>query len=132
MEIYLKDFKKNKGLNKDYLNSLEFRKELPKDYVQLFEEFNGGEGFIGEEYFVMHRAEKVIDINKEYGIEKFDSEIFLIGNNGSGEAIGIDLRNGKTEYILIPYLFEYNAIIKLADRINGLFKRIYERGYFGT
>ena len=132
METYLKDFNRNKGLNGEYLNSLELRNDLPKDYIELFNKFNGGEGFIADEYLVIHKAEDVNRINKEYGIENFDAEIFLIGNNGNGEAIGIDLRNKKSEYILIPYLFEHNAIIKLAENINGLFKRIYEKGYFET
>jgi hypothetical protein len=130
MEIYLRDFSQNKGMSEKSLNSLELRNDLPKDYLELLQKYNGGEGFIAEEYLVLHKAEEIKRLNKEYGIENFDTKIFLIGNNGNGEAIGIDLRNEKTEYILIPYSFEYKSIIKLAENINGLFKRIYEKGYF--
>ena len=130
MEIYLKEFNRNKPLEIDFFNSLDLRSDLPKDYINLFQEFNGGDGFIANEYLVIHKAEKVKEINKEYEIEKFDTKIFLIGNNGAGEVIGIDLRNEKPEYILIPYTFENKAIIKLADSITNLFKRIYEKGYF--
>ena len=132
MEIYLKKFNGNTGLEKASLDSLGLRMDLPKDYVELFQKFNGGEGFIGEEYVVLHKAEDVENINTECGIQQFDSNIFLIGNNGAGEAIGIDFRNEKPVYILIPYIFDYDAIIKLAENTDGLFKRIYESGYFGT
>ncbi len=132
MEIYLNEFKRNTGLEKATLDSIGLRMDLPNDYVELFQKFNGGEGFIGKEYVVLHKAEDLQNVNAECGIQEFDSKIFLIGHNGAGEAIGIDLRNGKTVYILIPYLFEYDAIIELADNVNGLFKRVYEDGYFET
>ncbi|CAM4417928.1 SMI1/KNR4 family protein [Zobellia nedashkovskayae] len=132
MEICLKEFNGNTGLEKATLDSLGLRMDLPKDYVELFQKFNGGEGFIGEEYVVLHKAEELENVNAECGIQQFDSKIFLIGNNGAGEAIGIDFRNEKPVYILIPYIFDYDAIIRLAENTDGLFKRIYENGYFST
>jgi hypothetical protein len=132
MEVYLKEFNRNEGIDKATLDSIGLRMDLPKDYVELFNGFNGGEGFIGKEFVVIHKAEAVLQINMESGIQEFDSEIFLIGHNGAGESIGFDLRNGKSDYILIPNIFEYDAIIRLAENMNGLFKHIYENGYFGA
>ena len=130
-EEYLVGFQKNSGLEESQLKLLEFPIELPEDYINLLKIFNGGEGEIGEEYLVLHQAEKLNDINADYKIAEFDANLFIIGSNGSGELIAIDARNKNPSYISIPYIFEYDAIIELSTNIEDLFKRIYEEGYFG-
>ncbi len=46
MEIYFKKFKRNTRLDKEYVYALELRKNLPKDDIELSEEFNDSEGFL--------------------------------------------------------------------------------------
>tara|TARA_R110001583_G_C5332668_1_gene378502 strand:+ start:68 stop:475 length:408 start_codon:yes stop_codon:yes gene_type:complete len=129
---YLEEFEKNAGIEPENLNSLKFTIEIPQDYLEFLKEFNGGEGDVGEEYLVLHKAEELNEINTDYEIAEFDPKIFIIGSNGSGELIAIDTRKNSPIYILIPSIFEYDAIIELASDVNGLFKRIFTEGYFGT
>ena len=78
------------------------------------------------------RREELNEINKDYEIAEFDPNIFIIGSNGSGELIAIGRSKNSLIYILIPYIFEYDAIIELASDVDGLFKKIFKEGYFGT
>ena len=80
---------------------------------------------------MLHQAEKLNDINADYKIVEFDTSLFIIGSNGSGQLIAIDARNTNPSYLLIPYIFEYDAIIELSTNVEDLFKQIYEEGYFG-
>lgn len=127
---YLKEFNRNPSANEKMISKLNFLKKLPNDYIELIKEFNGGEGLIGDEYLILYRANELERINTEYKIKEFDSQIFIIGSNGGGEVLAIDTRNKKTKYILIPLLFEYDAIIELGDNWIELIKVIYKNGFF--
>ena len=129
---YLIDFEKNSGIEENHLNSLQFPVQLPNDYLDLLKNFNGGNGTVGEEYLILHKVEELIKINKDYKIAEFDNKFFIIGSNGSGELIALDTRKKNPIYVLIPYIFEYDAIIELSNNVEGLFQRIFEKGYFGT
>mgnify|MGYP003626296418 CR=1 FL=1 len=127
---YLAEFNSNSGITTESLISLKLPKRLPTDYIEFLKKFNGGEGFVGEEYLVLEKAEKLLERNKNYKIEEFDKNIFLIGGNGAGEGVAIDFRNDKPRYILIPLIFEYDAILYLGKNIKELFEQIYENGFF--
>ncbi|SMC87895.1 SMI1/KNR4 family protein [Cellulophaga tyrosinoxydans] len=127
---YLKEFEGNSGITSEKLSFLKLPERLPEDYIELLKQFNGGEGEVGEEYLVLHKADELIEINKDIEIAKFDKNIFVIGSNGGGEFVAIDFRNEKPIYILIPFIFEYDAIIELGSNIDELFERIYTVGFF--
>lgn len=129
LDKYLLKFNKNTGIKPEKLNVLEFKISLPQNYFDLLTAFNGGEGEVGNNYLWLYKAE---ELNESYNSAEFDSKIFIIGNNGSGEFIEIDARNNNFTYILLPMIFEYEAIIELSSDINELFKHIYEYGYFGN
>ena len=93
---YLTEFEKNTGIEQNQLKSLKFPIELPEEYINLLKIFNGGEGDVGEEYLVLHKAEELNEINKDYEMAEFDTKIFIIGSNGSGELIAIDFREKES------------------------------------
>lgn len=70
-------------------------------------------------------------VNIEYRVDEFFPGIFLIGSNGGSEAIAIDHRAGDSEYILIPFLFEEDAIIGLGKTFENLLEKIERTGFFG-
>lgn len=126
---YLKDFETNNGITVDLIESSIIDK-LPDEYLNFMKKYNGGAGFIGEEYLTLFKIEEIDKINNDYGVEEFDEDIVLIGSNSASEAIALDFRDKKTKYILIPSLFDYEAIIELSDSLYGFFKRVFETGYF--
>ncbi|MDW5289617.1 SMI1/KNR4 family protein [Formosa sp. PL04] len=127
---YLKTFSNNSGITTNKLESLKFPKNLPQDYLEFLIIFNGGEGFVGENYLVLTKAESLLQLNMDSGIDTFDNQIFLIGGNGASEAIAIDFRNDNPKYILLPLIFEYDAILELGATIEDLFAHIFEKGFF--
>ena len=128
---YLDKFDGNSGVSSELLNSIKLPERLPSDYIELIKNYNGGEGFVGEEYLILEKVEEFLEVNESCGIEEFDNNIFLIGSNGGGEAVAIDFRNKKPIYILIPYIFEYEAIIELGTSLEEFFERIHKEGFFG-
>ena len=104
---------------------------IPQDYETFLKASNGGFGFIGEEYVIFTKAEELIATNAHYHVQDLFPGIMLIGNNGASEAIAIDLRPERTRYILIPFLFEDEAIIELGDTFNEMIDKIGSKGYFG-
>ncbi|WP_258602373.1 SMI1/KNR4 family protein [Mesorhizobium sp. AR10] len=61
---------------------------LPKDYTNFLKEHDGGEGFIGDSYIVLFKAEELADFNREYEVEKYAPGILLFASNGGGEGYG--------------------------------------------
>lgn len=129
-EIYFQKFNGNPGINNDELVNLHLPAEIPNDYLEFCKTYNGGEGFIGEEYVVLYKLNELMQINKDYDVSNLVPDIFIFGSNGDSEALAFDFRKKQVKYVLIPFLFEYDAIIELGDHLSGFFKRIYDEGYF--
>ncbi len=131
-KLHIKEFKGNFRFDHQHLEASDLINRLPTEYIEFLQSFNGGEGFVGEEYLVLHKAEDLVKVNKDTEVELFDPNIFIIGGNGGGEFVAINFKENKEVYILIPFIFEHEAIIELATDIQGLFKRIFESGYFDS
>ena len=66
--------------------------KLPEDYVQLLLWSNGGEGFIGEAYWVLWSVEGIDQLNIDYQIARYLPGLLAIGSDGGGECIALDYR----------------------------------------
>lgn len=72
MKYFLHDFNKNDiGISKEIIdqvqNQLNF--ELPRDYLDVLKEFNGGEGQIGENsWLLLYALEDLPGINHDYSL----------------------------------------------------------------
>lgn len=77
--------------------------ELPESYLQFLLRSNGGEGFIGEQYVVAWRVEELLDLNKNYEVEKYAPGLFLFGSNRAGEAFAFDLNNAGC-VVMVPFI----------------------------
>ena len=101
---------------------------LPVSYVDLLKFSNGVERSVGEDaYIVFWPVEDVAQNNKDYKTEEFIPGLLLIGSDGGGEAIGIDLRE-KTEslgsYYQIPFItLDWGNASKLGETITELVRK---------
>lgn len=77
---------------------------LPPDYIEALQFMNGGEGFIGEIYFRLYPAEKIIPLNTLYGTSEFAPSLLIFGSDGGGEAFAFDMRQAPTRIIQIPFI----------------------------
>ena len=68
--------------------------QLPSSYIKLLSYSNGGEGPLPVDplYFILDSAENCIRIYKDKTFEEYFEGLFVIGGNGGGDAIAIDMR----------------------------------------
>jgi hypothetical protein len=77
---------------------------LPEGYFAFLERANGGEGFIGQRYVQLWRAEELIEINRAYKADEFFPNLFLIGSDGGGEAYAFDVSASSPTVFEIPFI----------------------------
>lgn len=107
-----------------------FGKKLPADYIEFMEVYNGGEGSVGKSYVALYPISKIIELNRDYEIEEAVPGLMLIGSNGGGEAFAIDYRTDEIRFVMIPFLFEEDAIIELSDSFEGFLEKAYNGELF--
>jgi len=127
-ESYLTEFKGNPGIDGEKLSSLGVPPRVPADYLEFLKQFDGGEGFIGQEHIVLYQAESLARINKTHRVSEYVPDIYIFGSNGSSEALAFDFRSTPSTYVLIPFLLDYKDVLELAPSLEGLFSRIASVG----
>ena len=96
---------------------------LPEQYVEFMKKHNGGEGDIGETWFVLYPLEDLQELNDAYEIEIFLPGHIIIGSNGGGELYGID---NTGNYFNVPMIMDENDITLLGTEIELLPDKINE------
>ena len=78
--------------------------DLPQSYLSFLTFSNGGEGPLAVQPFCLclYPAEEVIQIEREGTFREFFPGLFVIGGNGGGEAVALDLR-GSEPYRLVAF-----------------------------
>src|SRR6516225_122325 len=79
-------------------------KPLPDDYTAFLRRANGGEGFIGERYVRLWRAEELIDMNRGYEVVQFLPDMFFIGTDGGGEAYAFNVSGTDGAVFEVPFI----------------------------
>jgi hypothetical protein len=80
------------------------KKPLPDDYLAFLQRANGGEGFIGERYVRLWKAEELIEANRGYDVAEFFSNLFLIGTDDGGEAYAFDVSGNDAAVFEFPLI----------------------------
>jgi len=81
--------------------------ELPEEYLTLLLYSNGGEGELAIEpgWFQLWPAEKVMEMNRLYEVERNIPGFFGFGSNGGGEMLAFDTRTGKPwKVVMLPFV----------------------------
>lgn len=105
-EDVLKGWQLNTGAPEDVINSavVSLGRLLPPDYVQFLREHDGGEGFIGDNYLILWKAEELNPFNREYEVEQYAPGILLFGSDGGGEGYGFDTRDAAMPIVRVPFI----------------------------
>lgn len=106
METELKDWVLNAGVTEEALRDAveSLGLSLPLDYVQFLRKHNGGEGFIGDNYLILWKAEELSIFNREYEVSQYAPGLLLFGSSGGGEGYGFDLRSTDFSVVRIPFV----------------------------
>jgi SMI1 / KNR4 family (SUKH-1) len=102
MEADNQAFQPNAPASNEALTSLP--KSLPESYFAFLTRANGGEGFIGDRYVQLWRAEELAEMNRAYKTEEFFPDFFFIGSNGGGEAFAFDLSRTDARLFEVPFI----------------------------
>jgi hypothetical protein len=78
--------------------------ELPHDYREFLRASNGGEGFVGQNYIALWRAEELKTLNDGYDVGQFAPGLLLFGSDGGGEAYAFDTRANPWVVVQTPFI----------------------------
>jgi hypothetical protein len=100
------DFKPNAPAAKEALDVLRSALPiaLPSSYMAFLQRANGGEGFIGERYAQLWRAEELIQFNRGYNVAEFAPDLFLIGSDGGGDGYAFDISSNNPTLFEVPLI----------------------------
>lgn len=80
-------------------------RELPADYVAFLRIGNGGDGFVGENaYVILWKCDELAELNKAYEVEQYAPGLLLFGSDGGGEAFGFDTRDADWPIVQVPFV----------------------------
>lgn len=102
----LSEMQLNEAASKDLVRVLAetLPTSIPEDYFDFLMHNNGGEGFVGDEYLIMFKAEEIVRFNQEYEVEKYAPGLLLFGSNGGGEGYAFDTTNEKCPVMKVPFI----------------------------
>jgi hypothetical protein len=102
-------------------------KILPDDYKSFLLEHNGGEGFIGEHYLILWKAEELSEFNDAYEVSKYAPGFFMFGSTGGGEGFVFDTRASPYRVMRVPFIgMSLDYGIRLAGSFNKLLKSMHK------
>jgi SMI1 / KNR4 family (SUKH-1) len=100
---------------------------LPRSYLDFLQQHNGGEGFIGENYIILWKAEELVDFNREYEVDKYAPGILLFASTGGGEGYGFDTQSTSLPIVQIPFVgMDRRHATLVAQDLQDLFARLAE------
>ena len=102
---------------------------LPADLVGFLCSTGPGEGFIGEDYVVIHDAQELLQVNRELQVEEFAPGLFAFGSNGSGEALALDFSNLEPTIVIVPYLgMSHETALPITPTFTALLEHLSSGG----
>ncbi len=111
-----------KGTTMTTLRTLPFYNILPDQYKEFLKFSSGGEGFFGENYLIMWKAEELASLNKLHSmINENYPNIILFGTDGGGGGYGFDTSLKDSPIIKIDLIDIENQSL-IAKDIYGFFE----------
>jgi hypothetical protein len=102
---YIKDLNTNPRATSSLIREIESKLGLsfPDDYKNFMMEFNGAEGPIGSQsYLMLWRIEELEDLNKVAAVDEFAPGLLLFGSDGGGMSYAFDTRKTNTLIVEVP------------------------------
>jgi SMI1/KNR4 family protein SUKH-1 len=103
-------------------------KPLPDGYMAFLARSNGGEGFIGERYVCLWRAEELMAHNGRYNVAEFFPTFFFIGSDGGGEAYAFDISGEDATVFEVPFIGMPSDARAIADSFDTLLHSLGIKG----
>lgn len=113
-----------KNITKNNLILKEKYKSFLEDYDLYLSEYFGGCGMIGENsYLHLWSKEEIEELNNDFEVEEFLTDVMLIGSDGGDTAYGI---NSKHEFIEVPFIgMDHDEITVIAETFDEFIKYLF-------
>ena len=96
---------------------------VPMGYLEFMKNSDGAEGFLNDSYLILWSVEEIFDNNRDYQVEEFAPDFFIIGSNGGGETFAIEKQTGKLYMTPFITMSREDAIYK-ADNFEDFIKAL--------
>lgn len=78
--------------------------KFPQEYKDFILKYNGGEGEIGEEgYLVVWSVDDIAQYNEDYDVETYNPGLVYFGSDGGDMAFAFDKRTEDMPIVSIPF-----------------------------
>ncbi|NJM41208.1 MAG: SMI1/KNR4 family protein [Anaerolineae bacterium] len=98
--------------------------DFPDDYVEFMISKNGGEGFVGESYLVLWKAEDLQSLNEAYEMREFFPGLVAFGSDGGGDGYAFQKTNGQTAIVQFPFIGLQSDITYLAKNFTSFIETL--------
>lgn len=119
-------FQRNAPTDLSTISEFETRSgtQLPTSYKTFLLEANGGAGFIGENaYAILWPIEDLVELNDAYQIDQYARGLLLIGSDGGGEGLALDLRSETMPVVAVPFV---GMSLELVEPMAASFATFFE------
>ncbi len=107
MEELLSRFNRNAPASDSAILAFEQKAgiHLPAEYVDFLKVSNGGEGFIGENsYLIVWKLEELQELNAAYEVNTYAPGLLLFGSDGGGEGFAFDMEASCSSVVRVPFV----------------------------
>lgn len=123
-------FQKNSPAKKLEIDKLQklLECELPKDYSNFMLSSNGGEGWIGENsYLMLWKIEEILELNSKYNVFDLAPGLLIFGSNGGIDAYAFDTRIEGIPIVDVPFIgMSLNEISYLGGTFEEFLESLYK------
>jgi hypothetical protein len=74
---------------------------LPEDYASWLRTNDGLERDLGGSYLSLYAVDELVGLNHDYALAELMPGLILIGTDGGGEGIGLDVRGESSPVVLV-------------------------------
>ena len=97
-------------------------------YLEFLSESNGYEGSVGNSYLQLWSVEELESLNEGYHVKENTPGLVYIGSDGGGEAYAIDTRDGKMEFVQLPFIgIDFEGLIFCGKSFAEFLENLYSR-----
>jgi hypothetical protein len=98
---------------------------IPQDYLGFLRGSNGGEGFLGQSYVILWRAEDLQRLNAGYEVGLYAPGLLLVGSSGGGDAFAYDKRQQPWRLVRVPFVgMDLRLVDPMADTFEGFLRAL--------
>ncbi|MFO0938676.1 MAG: SMI1/KNR4 family protein [Gemmataceae bacterium] len=109
-------------------SEIQLKCQLPSDYVAFLKRQNGGEGFIGNDnYLILWSVEELSPFNRDYEVSSYCPDLLLFGSNGGGEAYAFDRRDTAWRVVQVPFVgMDYSLCYEIGNSFSDFIETLFK------